>query len=82
MCVCGFTGIFYHATHDWWCLINLAYMLIQVEKWMEKLEETEARKRISIKTLALSISLLVISLFVAIYIACNLCQIFMSHHLF
>ncbi|XP_039136589.1 protein REDUCED WALL ACETYLATION 4-like isoform X1 [Dioscorea cayenensis subsp. rotundata] len=36
-----------------------AYYHPTVEKWMEKLEETEARKRISIKTLALSISLLV-----------------------
>ncbi|KAJ0960789.1 hypothetical protein J5N97_001348 [Dioscorea zingiberensis] len=36
-----------------------AYYHPTVEKWMEKLEETEARKRISIKTLAATISLLV-----------------------
>lgn len=36
-----------------------AYFHPTVEKWMEKLEETEARKRISIKTCVVSISIVV-----------------------
>jgi hypothetical protein len=42
------------------CLMSMKSMLSQVEKWMEKLEETEMRTELYIKALIVTISITVI----------------------
>lgn len=60
--------LFFHITFICWVMSSffvtslaklLVCLLLQVERWMEKLEEAETRTRISIKTCAVTVSLAV-----------------------